>query len=57
MAAKKWTKVELALIKIAAFEIKYLRIPKALEMRVLKLVLRNRTVEAIDKKLRAALNG
>lgn len=55
--SKTWTKVELALIKVAAFEIKYLRIPKALELRILKLVLRNRTVSAIEKKLRAALNG
>ena len=57
MVAKKWTRLELAAIKVAALEIKYLRIPKALEMRVLTFLLNTRTEEAIDKKLRAALNG
>jgi len=55
--SKTWTKVEIALVRVAAFEMKYLKVPKALEMRILKLVLRNRTVAAIEKKLRTALNG
>lgn len=53
----KWTKLELLLVKLAAVEVKYLRIPKKVSIYTLKLVLRNRSAEAINKKLKAALNG
>lgn len=50
--SKKWTDVELFFLNCGKFDVKYLKLPKNLTIKLLQtLVLRNRTVEAIRKKL------
>ena len=51
---KQWTKLELFWIHTGQFDIKYLKLPISFTTKLLRTtVLRNRSIEAIRKKLKS----
>jgi len=54
--SRKWNHFEKFLIESAAFDVKYRLFSKKLAVKVLKSILRNRSEEAINKKLNSKLN-